>query len=165
MIPGTQEMSNNSMIEKFCYDDNPANCISNGGLYQWDEMMQYTTTPGVQGICPPGWHVPDDAEWTTLTTFLGGDAVAGKKMKEAGTVHWASPNTGTNSSGFTALPGGSRIENGGFGEDLSYFATFFSSSEYNGPNSWFRWLIYDWDNVTGGWVDKKLGYSVRCVQD
>jgi len=69
-------------------------CNVYGGLYQWDEAMQYSTTVGVQGICPTGWHLPADSEWTTLTTFLGGEIIAGGKMKEAGLAHWASPNTG-----------------------------------------------------------------------
>jgi len=63
-IDGTATQANNGTIEKYCYSDNDANCTTYGGLYQWDEMMQYTTTQGVQGICPTGWHLPVDAEWT-----------------------------------------------------------------------------------------------------
>jgi len=165
-IDGSMQQTNNSTIEKYCYDDLVSNCDVYGGQYQWDEMMQYATTPGVQGICPPGWHGPTDAEWTTLTTFLAGEAIAGGKMKEAGTAHWSSPNTGaTNSSGFTALPGGSRTYNGNFGNDLTYFAYFWSSSQYSAPYAWFRRLVYDDENVLGGWVDKTAGYSARCVMD
>ena len=107
-------MMNNGIIEKYCYDDDPANCDVYGGLYQWDEMMGYTTTEGVQGICPVDWHIPTDAEWDILQNYLGGFNVAGGKLKEAGTIHWNAPNAGaTNSSGFTALPNGYR--DGGVG--------------------------------------------------
>jgi len=100
MINGTEGMSNNWLIEKYCYDNNSDNCDEYGGLYQWNEMMEYTTTPGVQGICPTGWHLPTINEWTLLVDYLGGMTVAGGKMKETGTVHWRTPNIGaTNESG------------------------------------------------------------------
>ena len=119
LINSNNDQTNNSIIEKYCYDNSTTNCSTYGGLYQWDEMMQYKTTEGVQGICPVNWHIPTDAEWTGLTDFLGGESVAGGKMKttgtiEAGTGLWLSPNTGaTNSSGFAALPGGG-LHSGGF---------------------------------------------------
>ncbi|MBI9038907.1 MAG: hypothetical protein JEY97_12305 [Bacteroidales bacterium] len=115
MINGNSNMTNNSVIEKYCYVNDAANCEIYGGLYQWNEMMEYSTTQGVQGICPSGWHLPTDGEWTILTDFLGGESVAGGKMKETGITHWNAPNTGaTNVSGFTALPGGFRDNNGSF---------------------------------------------------
>jgi uncharacterized protein (TIGR02145 family) len=102
-----QLQTDNEILEKYCYNNDIANCNIYGGMYEWNEAMQYDTTEGAQGICPDGWHIPTDAEWTTLTTFLGGESVAGGKMKEAGFAHWYSPNTGaTNESGFTGLPGG-----------------------------------------------------------
>jgi uncharacterized protein (TIGR02145 family) len=90
------------------YDNNSANGDIYGRLYTWaaamnGESSSNSVPSGVQGVCPDGWHLPSDAEWTVLTDYLGGESVAGGKMKEAGTVHWNSPNTGaTNSSGFTA---------------------------------------------------------------
>jgi len=124
MINGTHNQTNNSVIEKYCYNNLTSNCDIYGGLYQWGEMVQYlngtsnTTTwnppptGNVQGICPTGWHIPKDAEWTVLTTYLGGVSVAGGAMKETGNAHWSSPNTGaTNSSGFTALGSGLRWSN------------------------------------------------------
>ncbi len=165
-INGSQSQTNNSTIEKYCYNDQESNCDTYGGLYQWNEAMQYVTTAGVQGICPAGWHLPTDAEWTTLTTFLGGESVAGGKMKETGTTHWLSPNTGaTNTSGFTALPGGTRIYNGYF-YDLGDYAYFWSSTEYSSPNAWYRYLRYDYANVGRHYVhDKTHGFSVRCARD
>ena len=66
MIHGTMEQSNNGIIEKYCYNNEPDSCTKYGGLYQWNEMMQYTTQQGAQGICPPGWHLPTDEEWKVL---------------------------------------------------------------------------------------------------
>jgi uncharacterized protein (TIGR02145 family) len=90
----------------WAYDNNNANAISYGYLYTWETAKK---------VCPAGWHLPSMAEWTTLTDFAGGDKTAGNKLKEAGSKHWASPNQGaTNASGFTALPGGGRQEDGQF---------------------------------------------------
>ena len=164
MINGNSTMTNNSLIEKYCYDNDPANCEIYGGLYQWNEMMEYTTTPGGQGICPSGWHLPTDGEWTTLTDFLDGTSVAGGKMKETGTIHWSSPNTGaTNESGFTALPGGYRKYNGVF-YDLPNYGYFWSSSEL-ADYAWCRYLHYDYANVSRDVYDKSYGFSSRCVQN
>ena len=164
-VLGSANQTNNGIIEKYCYNDDENNCAVYGGLYQWDEAMQYSTTEGVKGICPTGWHLPTDAEWTTLTTFLGGESIAGGKMKEAGLTHWASPNTGaTNSSGFTALPGGDRDGNGGF-YDLAYGAIFWSSSQYDPTIALFRALFFSVESVYRGGTNKTTGRSSRCVQD
>jgi len=165
MINGTEEMTDNSVIEKYCYDNNLANCETYGGLYQWHEMMEYSTTPGLQGICPSGWHLPTDGEWTTLTDFLGGASVAGGKMKEAGTTHWNSPNTGaTNESGFTALPAGYRSTLGYFSR-LGNDACFWSSSEDYTNDAWYWGLLYDDDDVYCYSHGKSYGFSSRCLQD
>ncbi len=164
-INGSQNQSDNSIIEKYCDSDLESNCDVYGGLYQWNEMMQYSTTPGVQGICPTGWHLPMDAEWTTLTNYLGGESVAGGKMKETGTAHWLPPNTGaTNSSGFTALPGGNRAVGGWFGA-LTYYAYFWSSSQYDATNAWLRTLSYNTASADRCSYNKANGFSARCVRD
>jgi uncharacterized protein (TIGR02145 family) len=164
-IDGIQEQTDNGIIEKYCYNDSTENCAIYGGLYQWNEMMQYSTTPGVQGICPTGWHLPTDAEWTTLTNYLGGESVAGGKMKETGTAHWLSPNTGaTNSSGFTALPGGYRLYDGNF-YGLTTGAYFWSSTEYSSTDAWDRNLYCNYENVNRGSYGKTIGFSARCVHD
>ena len=163
-INGSVDQTNNSIIEKYCYDDNEANCNTYGGLYQWDESMQYSTTPGVQGICPTGWHLPTDAEWTTLTTYLGGENIPGAKMKETGTIHWLSPNTGaTNSSGFTALPGGGGF-NGSF-VSLALGAFFWSSLGVSSTKAWYRGLFNFYKGVDRKYYYKTYGFSARCVQD
>jgi uncharacterized protein (TIGR02145 family) len=166
-IAGTTEQSNNATIEKYCYDNSEAKCVVYGGLYQWREMMNYSTTPGVQGICPPtgGWHLPTDAEWTSLTNYLGGESVAGGKMKETGTAHWFEPNTGaTNSSGFTALPTGYRLTDGIF-NDLSIYGYFWSTTEDGGSWAWYRYLSWSMDFVGRGNLDKQTGFSVRCLKN
>jgi len=176
-ILASQDQTNNAVIEKYCYNNSSANCDVYGGLYQWAEMVQYlngatnTTswspvpTGNVQGICPTGWHIPSDAEWTSLTTYLGGESVAGGKMKEAGTTHWYAPNTdATNSSGFTTLPGGYRDTAGPF-FNLTFLGYFWSVSEYSSANAWYRYLYYFGTNVTKDYDNKMYGFSVRCLQN
>jgi uncharacterized protein (TIGR02145 family) len=167
-INGSVDQTNNSptpFIEKYCYDNNEANCDIYGGLYQWNEMMQYSTTPGRQGICPTGWHLPTNAEWTTLITYLGGESVAGGKMKETGTTHWASPNTeATNSSGFTGLPGGYRYSNGTM-YYIWHNGTWWSSTDHLTTDAWSRYLLYDNANVNRSYNSKSCGNSIRCLKD
>ena len=159
------EQTDNYLIEKYCYNNDENNCNIYGGLYQWNEAMQYSTTEGVKGICPGGWHLPTDAEWTTLTLFLGGDLVAGGKLKEAGYTHWLSPNSGaTNSSGFTALPGGFRDFNGGFGS-LTASGTFWASNQNGTAGAW-TWGVYStYENIFRYSYYKTGGFSVRCIMD
>ena len=126
-----------------------------GVLYNWSAALS---------ACPPGWHLPSDAEWTTLTDYLGGEDVAGGKMKEAGTSHWVSPNVGaTNESGFTALPGGERYRSDAF-EDIGALGYWWSSSEFLAGNADYRRLNNSnskvYSNATIG-----NGFSVRCIRD
>jgi len=174
MINSVGNQANNGTIEKYCYGNNTANCDEYGGLYQWDEMMAYSATQGVQGICPDGWHLPTDVEWCTLEQFVDPTITCsstgwrgvdgGGKLKEAGTTHWQAPNTGaTNSSGFTAFPGGHRDTNGYFG-NLTDHGYWWSSSE-GGSNAWRRDLTYDNAQVYRTSYSKNCGYSVRCIRD
>jgi uncharacterized protein (TIGR02145 family) len=180
-VIGLGSQINNGVIEKFCYNNDDGNCAIYGGLYQWAEMVQYlngaTNTTSwspapngnVQGVCPYGWHIPSDAEWTVLSDFLGGVWVAGGKMKEAGTAHWSSPNTGaTNESGFTSLPAGlSSYYNGNFGY-LGTYSGFWASTEYLQFNTQTA-LLRDLNNTdaTLRWTGdtKTYGHSVRCIKD
>jgi uncharacterized protein (TIGR02145 family) len=169
MIPDWMNQSDNSVIEKYCYNNLESNCDIYGGLYQWSEMMQYTLTEGTKGICPTGWHLPTDADLTTLATYLGGVSIAGGKLKETGTAHWWSPNTGaTNESGFTAVPAATRYYTGGF-SPLGEREAVWSSTRNSGAGydcSWNINLYYNNDDVerAGGamWVN---GFSVRCIKD
>jgi uncharacterized protein (TIGR02145 family) len=165
-INGSQNQLNNGIIEKYCYNDLESNCAIYGGLYQWNEMMQYNSTPGVQGICPTGWHLPTDAEWFTLIDYLGGVSIAGGKMK--GTAHWESPNTGaTNSSGFTGLPGGKVFgpPNGEY--SLVGLSGFWWSSSQETVSPYTAGLFgvsYTMTSVGTNGDFEYPGYSVRCVR-
>ncbi len=169
-INGSGSQNNNSIIEKYCYGDLESNCNTYGGLYQWNEMMQYVTTAGVKGICPLGWHIPTDAQWSTLTTFLGGTGVAGGKMKTTGTIQagtglWNSPNTAaTNESGFSAIPGGVRYSNGTF-DAIGSFCFWSSSTQSSSGYAWRRSVNYNNGNIDMGQENKLYGFSVRCLRD
>jgi len=155
-------------------DVNAAKATSNyatyGVLYNWTAAMagsaSSTANPsGVQGVCPTGWHLPSDAEWTELTDYLGGVGVAGDKLKETGTTHWYSPNTGaTNETGFTALPGGGRASDGSFGS-IGGDGYWWSATEYDATLAWNRYLVNYYSNVYRVNYNKELGFSVRCVRD
>jgi uncharacterized protein (TIGR02145 family) len=165
MITGNQNTTDDGIIEKYCYSNNLGNCNVYGGLYQWNEMMNYSTTPFAKGICPTGWHIPSDDELIVLTTFLGGESVAGGKMKESGTTHWNSPNTGaTNSSGLTALGDGFRDTNGSF-DNQGIRGYWWTSSQYNASESWRRRLAYNSAQATHDTYYKSVGFSVRCLKD
>ncbi|MBU1369589.1 MAG: fibrobacter succinogenes major paralogous domain-containing protein [Bacteroidetes bacterium] len=152
------------------YNSSSANGNIYGRLYTWaaamnGESSSNSVPSGVQGICPDGWHLPSDAEWSVLTDYLGGEDVAGGKMKEVGTAHWYSPNTGaTNSSGFTALPGGYRNSNGSF-YDLGRSGDWWSATETISTAAWRRSLDYSNGNVYRYSASKVGGFSVRCVRD
>jgi uncharacterized protein (TIGR02145 family) len=120
---------------------------------------------GGKNVCPNGWHVPTDAEWTTLTTYLGGESVAGGKLKETGTTHWESPNEGaTNETGFTALPGGNRNNNGAFNE-IGTNGFWWSSTESAAATAWYRAIYYNFSSVFRFSYYKLYGFSVRCLRD
>jgi uncharacterized protein (TIGR02145 family) len=100
-----QKQNNKAVIEKYCYGNDFTQCDFWGGLYQWDELMAYVQTAGVQGICPEGWHVPSSQDWKSVIRYLGADKLAGGKLKS--TLQWQRPNVGAdNGSGFSAYPGG-----------------------------------------------------------
>ncbi len=162
-VNGTQNQDPlNPTIEKYCFNDDEANCTLYGGLYQWDEMMQSSLAPGTRGICPAGWHLPSDGDWSLLTGFLGGESMAGTKMKSAS--GWYNNGDGTNSSGFTGLPGGNRGNDGVF-NNLTQLGYFWSSSEAGASEAWNRKLNFDSDGVTRYNSFKTNGFSVRCVRE
>jgi len=172
--------SDNDIIEKYCYNNNTQNCNVYGGLYDWNEMMQYDTTPGIQGICPDGWHIPTNDEWCEMTTFLDPsvncDTIgftgtnAGGMLKETGTIHWKSPNTGaTNSTGFTSIGTGNRSMNGGYAFIRTYRMMWSSTSNING-NTVSTWgQAYNSTLIAQGGPSpdasyKLLGVSIRCIK-
>ncbi len=175
MIIGSNNQTNNANTEKYCYNTTTANCDTYGGLYQWNEMMQYVTSEGTQGICPTDWHLPTNAEWCTLENEVDAGTIlcslpgwvgtdVGGNLKETGAIHWYSPNTGaTNSSGFTGLPGGHRAMNGSFNE-LTYLSYFWSSS-INSSIAHSRNLHYNTAQVYRFLYFHDYGISVRCLRD
>jgi uncharacterized protein (TIGR02145 family) len=172
--PNYSGMHNDSVIEKYCYNDSVHNCNIYGGLYTWDEMMQYDTVEGVQGVCPDGWRLPTLAEWDTLVAYFGGPIVAEGSLKETGTLHWMAPNDdATNASGFSARAGGFGNIFGileypeGFASLLTDAGFWTSTPSISYPNrAWFFDLIYV--TVPEIWrsdVPKNRAHSVRCIHD
>ncbi|MCK9639350.1 MAG: fibrobacter succinogenes major paralogous domain-containing protein [Prolixibacteraceae bacterium] len=143
------------------YNNDAATYKANyGALYNWFAVADS------RKIAPSGWHVPSDAEWTTLTTFLGGESVAGGKLKETGSIHWLNLNIGaTNSSGFTALPGGLRSDYNY--RDIGNCGHWWSSTDIDTDQAWSRTLVdkYAWVGSRDGYYSKRFGFSVRCVRD
>lgn len=147
------------------------NYTTYGVLYNWPAAMANTKSSssnpsGVQGVCPAGWHLPSDAEWTELTDYLGGLDEAGGKLKEIGTTHWTvHPNNGaTNESGFTALGAGYRYNYEIF-YDLRDNAYWWSATEHNDRYAWYRNVGYSHFKVGRNNDLKDEGFSVRCVKD
>ncbi|MBU3715077.1 MAG: hypothetical protein FGM46_09040 [Ferruginibacter sp.] len=138
------------------YDNDPKNGAKYGKLYNWYAVND------PRGLAPKGWHIPSDDEWTILTNFLGGAKVAGDKMKSK--TDWKGGGNGTNSSGFSGLPGGNRFSNGPF-KNISYFGVWWSSTENNTGDVWTRLLNYKYGNVNRNNDIEAGGFSVRCLRD
>jgi len=150
----------NMTTEAYCvYENQSSNSAAYGKMYNWHAVN--TTL-----LCPDGWHVPSDAEWEILENFLGEPATAGGKLKETGTAHWQSPNTGaTNETGFSARPGGYRSSTGGF-FSLTYNGYWWSSTEGSDPAyGLYRWLDFNLSQFYRNEDYKVDGISVRCVKD
>jgi uncharacterized protein (TIGR02145 family) len=143
---------------QWSYNGDESNVATYGRLYTW-----YAITD-IRGVCPTGWHIPGADEWNTLLTLLGGPDVAGGELKETGTTHWSAPNEGaTNSSGFTALPGGGRGTTG-FGA-VGYGGFWWSSTECSPNGAYLRDMRYNGSEVTTYNAGELYGFSVRCLQD
>ena len=141
------------------YENSSANRRIYGKLYNWYAVHDS------RGLAPRGWHIPADAEWDNVLNCLGGYELAGGAMKETGTAHWATPNTGaTNSSGFTALPGAARDEAGLF-VNIGFEGIWWSASESNSTSAFYRNIIFSAGNLGRGITSKRIGASVRCVKN
>ena len=161
-IAGTSEQTDNAVVEKYCYDDTESNCTTDGGLYQWDEAMQYSTTTGAQGICPSGWHIPTDDEYKTLEKNLG------MSQSDADATGWRGTNEGTKlkvggSSGFEGVLAGYRGTDGLFHYRGTY--AYFWSSLDSGSSAWSRYLYSNKTTVYRVANNKLYGFSVRCIKD
>ena len=167
--------ASNDTIEKYAYDDDPLNLDAYGGLYTWREMMQLPDScltkscqdiiqTHHQGVCPSGWHIPSQAEWQQLTGHLGGNPGAGGALKETGTIHWDSPNTGaTNTAGFSGVGGGKK--SGGFYLEMKITAHMGTTNENGALNTYTYQLRYDSDALNYNSVQKEVAFSVRCIKN
>ena len=146
------------------YGNDPSYSEVYGKLY--NGFVVSSRSNGGKNVCPTGWHVSTDAEWLTLVEYLGGSSIAGDKLKEAGDAHWNVPNTdASNSSLFTALPGGGRsIENGAFVSVVSY-GGWYTSTEMTSTTIWSRALYNNEYRIDRGPIVKTPGLSIRCVKD
>ena len=144
----------------FCYEYKNENCEIYGRLYNWEVALK---------VCPPGWHLPTDEEWSALVNYLDGRDVAGGKMKETGTTHWVLSNPeATNESGFTALPGGSRFtidKYTGVFTDIGISGSWWSSTENSKSEAWSRHLSFNFSIVNRIISHKVDCFSVRCLKD
>lgn len=162
MIPLVTEGNTWSALtsEAYCWYNNNETAYKSiyGALYNWHAV-------NTGKLCPAGWHMPTDEEWTALSDHFGGLGYSGGRMKETGTTHWATPNTtATNISGFTALPGGYRTAAGSF-VSMGDKGMWWSDTGYGTANAWFRSMTYDSDVMIRDHSDQKNGFSVRCVKD
>lgn len=151
-VYGVGNQENNGIIEKYCYSNITSNCTAFGGLYQWREMMQYDTTPGIQGICPLGWHIPTDPEWGILINQFGGSSAAGIPLQAGG------------SSGFNALLGG-WVYNCSKFRQMNYQGYYWSSTQYWGLYGMARMFTLQSGSITNPYKSKDDGMYVRCVKD
>jgi uncharacterized protein (TIGR02145 family) len=163
MISASAPQLNDSSIQKYCYADSSSYCYMYGGLYQWDEAMQYSEAEKASGICPSGWHIPSEEEYETLSNNLGGNSVAGGKLKSTST-YWTAPNIGaTNYSGFSALPGGGLVDFS-FNDLGSVFGAW--TSNINGSD---MANTVDLQNNQAilyfGATYKTEAYSIRCIRN
>jgi len=151
-LTSVQDQRDNCLIEKYCYEETGVNCLLWGGLYQWDELMEYGTDEEAQGICPPGWHVPSENEWDQLFSLYGGNAYAGDSLKPGGP------------SGFHAIMAGARLINKSW--DFNEFSGFFWSSTPHGP--WKGWAhgINSINHGISYYPSYRLNaFSIRCIRD
>ena len=142
------------------YNNDPSKGKKYGKLYNW-----YAVNDPV-GLAPKGWHIPSDTEWTILTDYLGGEDVAGTKMKSTSgwNDHEGKTGNGTNTNGFAGSPSGYRNE-GGIFNNVGNFGGWWSSSESSTTSAWDRGLGFDVGNVGRGNDGKSLWLSVRCMRD
>ena len=143
----------------WCYNDNdPSNGEMYGKLYNWYAVND------PRGLAPELYHIPSDAEWSVLTEYLGGEQIAGFKMKSTTTTGWANNGNGDNSSGFNGLPGGLCNNKGNF-SNVYVYGNWWSSSESSANNAWNRNLYYNTTLVNRSNNFKSSGFSVRCLRD
>jgi uncharacterized protein (TIGR02145 family) len=186
-ISSSNIQTDNGILEKYCYNNNESSCNTYGGLYQWDEVMQYQSSdnsnPGITlGVCPSGWHIPTDNEWKELDMFLGMSASdasdhvnwiyceIGRQLKEALNTHWeyhinagaSEPNA--NMTDFTALPAGRRVYDSSF-EGIGTQAFIWTSTESSATETYVTILVSHEPGIGRQAYFKTNGFSVRCIKN
>ena len=161
MITGTTAQTNNAVLEKYCYNDSLSNCTTYGGLYQWNEAMQYFTTEGAQGICPAGSHIPSDNDWKILEVQLGMTQLQADATGDRGTDQGTRLKSG-GISGLNIPLAGYRSTAGSF--SLLLTAGYLWSSSNSGAQSWFRNLFSGNNTVFRDTFVNIDGLSVRCIE-
>ena len=151
-VSGTFTQRDNCTPEKFCYNDSPGACATMGGLYQWDEMMKYDNISSSQGLCPPGWHVPAEAEWNALFNNFLGAGFAGNPLKSSGF------------SGFNAYLDGTRFRNVSW-NFLDFATIFWSSTAWGSTKAWAHGLNNENASVSFYPSMQSNAFSVRCIKD
>ena len=171
MIQGNQDQTNNNTIEKYCYNDDVNNCTIYGGLYQWAEAVQYkngatnTSSPNpafsgnIQGICPTGWHIPTSDEFQTLSTTVNNNSNALKAIGQG-----TGSGAGTNTSGFSSLLSGARVDGGNF-QDLNTYANFWSSTVNSSSYAYDMILDNAYSGIYYNQDYRDYGISIRCLKD
>jgi uncharacterized protein (TIGR02145 family) len=165
-ILNSSNQTNNNVLEKYCYNDDEANCTVYGGLYKWDEAMQYSSYDGAKGICPTGWHVARKAETDALTILANSLRTdqQGVVLKESGIDHWQTSG-GKNDIGFTVLGSGERYSDGSSFFGLKQTATIWTSTTAYSSYVYYLSFSYGNNNSVTTYGSKTSGYSVRCVKD
>ena len=176
MISGSQSQTNNGTIEKYCYANSVTKCDEYGGLYIWDETMQYTTEKRAQGVCPEGWHIPTDEEFKVLEGMVDSEyplghpvwnndglrgTDAGKNLKS--TSGWYNNGNGIDIYGCRVLASGYWY-GGGF-DDFSVGTTFYSSTVNNSGQPYYRGFVAMTDQVLRNLSEWTFGSPVRCIKD
>ncbi|MCD4730061.1 MAG: T9SS type A sorting domain-containing protein [Bacteroidales bacterium] len=166
----SEHYSDGSILPNCYYNNDTSNINIYGRLYKWEDAMRNATSTNsnpsqVQGACPDGWHIPSDSEWMELIDSLGGESVAGGKLKEEGYLHWNSPNTGaTNEIGFGALPTGFRDFTGGF-NGLGEVCFYLTSTAENAWEIYIRELNSNSASMYRGGIHPDDAIPIRCVKD
>lgn len=178
MIDDWNEQTNNGIVEKYCYNNDPYYCMVFGGLYQWDEIMEYDFTPGTQGICPDGFHIPTDGEWKVLEGEVDSEYGVGDPLwdltgqrgtdiatRMKSTSGWLQFSSGTNDFNFSILPVGIFHYAGYFTATRSN-ARFWTSNAGTPHGAWYRSINSGYDTFyRNNHGDRDSGFSLRCLKD
>jgi uncharacterized protein (TIGR02145 family) len=176
-IDSLTAMTNNGIMEKYCYRDNESNCDVYGGLYQWAELVQYLNgaddtvswnpvpSGNVRGLCPEGWHLPDTAEWSTLLSYVADNGFLGTEGTALkSTTGWTEGGNGTDNFGFTCLPGGVLAFGPSF-YGVNDLGIFWESTQQSASDAYLIYMVSVVPQVISEYTIKTIGASVRCIAD